>query len=259
MHLPVLHKLIQHTRTRETLRVLWFDDGMFEWQSIAELGNIFQAVGPSGCLKRIILGPLDIFERQSIDTEQWDELQIGCCQGLEELHFHTRVVLRVHVDLFATLPPRQWEEFDAAFSGPQFSHVMLALETSPGPKEKLNANNYAELMGRVMNGFKSLRAQGCNQHESDGMSGVHESSLGSLCPQVKVDQTWYEFNQSIRQSILAETSETEQMSDEIWTGALPPTAERQQRAFSRPTNMPSIVKLVKVLRGTSQLAEAREA
>ncbi|KAI0755835.1 hypothetical protein C8Q74DRAFT_1305600 [Fomes fomentarius] len=180
MHPPVLRKLIQHTRTCETLRVLWFDDGFFQWQSIAELGSIFQALGPSGCLKRIIFGPLDIFHPSR--SGEWDELQIGRCQGLEELNLRTRVVLRMHVDLFATLPPTvrtiritlvgidnsarepgadsQWEDFDAAFSGSQFAHVILVLETSPRLKERLNAKKTAELMDRVMNGLRSLRAQG---------------------------------------------------------------------------------------------------
>ncbi len=60
--LYVVHKLVAHTHTRNTLRVLWFDHEHVESGHISQIGAIFNVLGPSGCLKRIIFGPLDIFD-----------------------------------------------------------------------------------------------------------------------------------------------------------------------------------------------------
>lgn len=62
--LYVVHKLVAHTHTRNTLRVLWFDHERVESGHISQIGAIFNVLGPSGCLKRIIFGPLDIFDDQ---------------------------------------------------------------------------------------------------------------------------------------------------------------------------------------------------
>ena len=62
-HVPlsVVLKLLQNTRTKETLRVLWYDDTTLDWPDVEEVGRLFAVLSPYRCLKRIVFGPLNIF------------------------------------------------------------------------------------------------------------------------------------------------------------------------------------------------------
>ncbi|KAI0739389.1 hypothetical protein C8Q80DRAFT_1198411 [Daedaleopsis nitida] len=188
--LPVVWKLIQNTRTRETLRVLWYDDNIIDWPSVEELGSIFLALGPSRSLRRVVFGPLNIFtpyfdnfppDENAEDVGRWPALQLQCCEGLEEFSLRTRMILLVHVELFAHLPKSvrtiwitfigmdhtvrdpgldsQWAEFDAAFSDVAFSHISLILDMSR-VKETLKPEQYAELKNRAVAGLPRIGAQG---------------------------------------------------------------------------------------------------
>ncbi|RPD53071.1 hypothetical protein L227DRAFT_581653 [Lentinus tigrinus ALCF2SS1-6] len=191
-HVPlsVILKLLQYTRTKETLRVLWYDDTILDWPDVEEVGNLFVVLGPYRSLKRIVFGPLNIFtpyhdnfppDQEAEDIGRWPALQLERCNDLEEFSLRTRMILRVHVDLFAHLPQSvrriwvtligidqtvadpgadsQWAEFDAAFSREEFQRLVLVLDTSR-VKAQISVEKYAELLDRATKGLSQVSAQG---------------------------------------------------------------------------------------------------
>ncbi|KAI0755834.1 hypothetical protein C8Q74DRAFT_325287 [Fomes fomentarius] len=183
--LSVVHKLVAHTHTCNTLRVLWFDQERVEPGHISQIGAIFNVLGPSGCLKRVIFGPLDIFDGERYpyikdDQQGWAALQLERCRGLEEINLRIRKILRSHVRIFSHLPPSvhavritfvgmdarvvapetrsDWNAFDAAFSEKKFRHIKLVLDMSR-VKQTLSADGYARLLDRAIDGLQTVRAQ----------------------------------------------------------------------------------------------------
>ncbi|KAI0755843.1 hypothetical protein C8Q74DRAFT_1305645 [Fomes fomentarius] len=183
--LSVVHNLVAHTHTCNTLRVLWFDQERVEPGHISQIGAIFNVLGPSGCLKRVIFGPLDIFDGERYpyikdDQQGWAALQLERCRALEEINLRIRKILRSHVRIFSHLPPsvhavritfvgmdtrvvapetrREWNAFDAAFSEQKFRHIKLVLDMSR-VKQTLSEGGYALLLNRAIDVLETVRAQ----------------------------------------------------------------------------------------------------
>ncbi len=125
----MLAKLVAETRTREALRVFSFDDELFDWPYLDQIGGTLTTMVPSGCLRRVILGPFTAASDRLLrcrdlgmslpsmtsphivrlisHLERMNEraLQLQCCYGLEDQHLWTSALLRSHAEIIAHLPP----------------------------------------------------------------------------------------------------------------------------------------------------------